>query len=96
MPKQTGNVLSPSLPVSGCVAELQGRMRDLQGELKAECERFRQTQDALANARKDLTIREQSLQRAKDELSLAHTRISQESERVRMHTLTLHETRRRE
>uniref|UniRef100_A0A4W5KU31 Si:dkeyp-115e12.6 n=1 Tax=Hucho hucho TaxID=62062 RepID=A0A4W5KU31_9TELE len=68
--------------LSGCVAELQGRMRDLQGELKAECERFRQTQDALANARKDLTTREQSLQRAKDDLSLAHTRISQESDRA--------------
>uniref|UniRef100_A0A8K9XFS9 Si:dkeyp-115e12.6 n=1 Tax=Oncorhynchus mykiss TaxID=8022 RepID=A0A8K9XFS9_ONCMY len=68
--------------MSGCVAELQGRMRGLQGELKAECERFRQTQDALANARKDLTTREQSLQRAKDELSLAHTRISQESDRA--------------
>ncbi|XP_041701807.1 centromere protein F [Coregonus clupeaformis] len=68
--------------MSGCVAELQGRMRALQGELKAECERFRQTQDALANARRDLTTREQSLQRAKDELSLAHTRISQESDRA--------------
>ncbi|XP_071251435.1 centromere protein F [Salvelinus alpinus] len=68
--------------MAGCVAELQGRMRGLQGELKAECERFRQSQDALANARKDLTTREQSLQRAKDELSLAHTRISQESDRA--------------
>ncbi|XP_029580259.1 centromere protein F, partial [Salmo trutta] len=74
--------LSRETDMSGCVAELQGRMRGLQGELKAECERFRQTQDALANARKDLTTREQSLQRAKDELSLAHTRISQESDRA--------------
>uniref|UniRef100_A0A674CKY9 Si:dkeyp-115e12.6 n=1 Tax=Salmo trutta TaxID=8032 RepID=A0A674CKY9_SALTR len=68
--------------MSGCVAELQGRMHGLQGEMKAECERFRQSQDALANARRDLTTREQSLQRAKDELSLAYTRISQESDRA--------------
>ncbi|XP_014068425.2 trichohyalin isoform X1 [Salmo salar] len=68
--------------MSGCVAELQGRMHGLQGEMKAECERFRQSQDALANARRNLTTREQSLQRAKDELSLAYTRISQESDRA--------------
>uniref|UniRef100_A0A4W5NJY3 Si:dkeyp-115e12.6 n=1 Tax=Hucho hucho TaxID=62062 RepID=A0A4W5NJY3_9TELE len=68
--------------MSGCVAELQGHLRGLQGEMKAECERFRQSQDALANARRDLTTREQSVQRAKDELSLAHTRISQGSDRA--------------
>ncbi|XP_042182202.1 centromere protein F-like [Oncorhynchus tshawytscha] len=57
-------------------------MCGLQGEMEAECERFRQSQDALANARRDLTTREQSLQRAKDELSLAHMRISQGSDRA--------------
>ncbi|XP_010896678.2 centromere protein F [Esox lucius] len=68
--------------MTGPVAELQGRVRAVEGELKAECERFRQTQDALAAARKDLTAREQSLQRTKDELSLAHSRISQETDRA--------------
>ncbi|KAL0973884.1 hypothetical protein UPYG_G00212390 [Umbra pygmaea] len=75
-------VLQRGPDMSGRVAELQGRVRALEGELEAECERFRQTQDALATARKDLTTREQSLQKTKDQLSLAHTRISQESDRA--------------
>ncbi|KAJ8014870.1 hypothetical protein DPEC_G00020260 [Dallia pectoralis] len=68
--------------MTGRVVELQGRVCAVEGELKAECERVRQTQDALASARKELTAREQSLQKTKEELSLAHTRISQEVDRA--------------
>ena len=54
----------------------------LEVEMSAEAERLRQTQDQLTQTRRDLGIREHSLQKARDELSLAHTRISQESDRV--------------
>ena len=54
--------------------------------MKAEA--LKSTQNEMVQSKKELASRDHSLQRARDELSLAHTRMAQESERVIVITIT--------
>lgn len=63
-------------------------MSALEEELCVKAVTMKSIQNEMAQSKKELTARELSIQRARDELSLAHTRMAQESERVNMHTTT--------
>ncbi|XP_029917597.1 centromere protein F isoform X2 [Myripristis murdjan] len=64
------------------VSELQSRVCALEEELRAEAQRLKLSQEELAQSRKELAAKDLNLQRASDKISLAHTRMAQESERA--------------
>lgn len=59
-------------------------MSALEEEVCAKAATMKSIQNEMAQSKKELAARELSIQRARDELSLAQTRMAQESERVNM------------
>lgn len=57
-------------------------MAALKEELSSKAASIKSIQNEMAQSKKELATKEISLQRARDELSLAHTRMAQENERV--------------
>lgn len=64
-------------------------MSALEEELCVKAATMKSIQNEMAQSKKELAARELSIQRARDELSLAHTRMAQESERVNICTRLL-------
>ncbi|XP_071387018.1 centromere protein F-like [Centroberyx affinis] len=77
-----GKVEDPRRETDMCVSELQSRVCALEGELHAEAQRLKASHEELVQSSKELASRELNLQRARDQLGLAHTRMAQESERA--------------
>lgn len=63
-------------------------MSRLEEELSVKAGTLKSIQSEMVQSKKELAARELSLQKARDELSLVHTRITQESERVKTLLLT--------
>ncbi|XP_022615861.1 centromere protein F-like [Seriola dumerili] len=61
---------------------MQSRVSCLEEELSVKTGTLKSIQNEMVQSKKELTARDLSLQRARDELSLAHTRMTQESERA--------------
>lgn len=57
-------------------------MGALEEELSSKAALIKSIQSEMAQSKKELAAKEISVQRARDELSLAHTRMAQENERV--------------
>lgn len=68
------------------LSEMRSRVSCLEEELSVKAGTLKSIQNEVVQNKKELAARELSLQRARDELSLAHTRITQESERVKSHS----------
>lgn len=64
-------------------------MAALKEELSAKAALIKSIQNEMAQSKKELAAKEISVQRARDELNLAHTRMAQENERV---TIQINET----
>ncbi|XP_040904404.1 centromere protein F isoform X2 [Toxotes jaculatrix] len=64
------------------LSEVRSRVSCLEEELSAKNGTLKSIQNEMVQSKKELAARELSLQRARDELSLAHTRMTQESERA--------------
>lgn len=64
------------------LSEVRSRVSALESELSVRAERLKSSQEELMQSKKELATSELSLQRVRDQLTLAHTRIAQESERV--------------
>ncbi|XP_071362910.1 centromere protein F isoform X2 [Trachinotus anak] len=65
-----------------CLSEMRSRVSCLEEELSVKAGTLKSIQNEMVQSKKELAARELSLQRARDELSLAHTRMTQESERA--------------
>ncbi|KAI3351653.1 hypothetical protein L3Q82_020496, partial [Scortum barcoo] len=65
-----------------CLAEMQSRVSALEEELRAKAGTLKSVQNEMVQSKKELATKDLSIQRARDELSLAHTRMAQESERA--------------
>lgn len=59
-------------------------MSALEDELCAKAGTLKSLQNEMVQSKKELAARELSIQKARDELSLAHTRMAKESERVKL------------
>uniref|UniRef100_UPI003AAF454C uncharacterized protein isoform X1 n=2 Tax=Centroberyx TaxID=88664 RepID=UPI003AAF454C len=77
-----GKAEDPRRETDMCVSELRSRVCALEGELRAEAQRLKASHEELVQSSKELASRELNLQRARDQLGLAHTRMAQESERA--------------
>lgn len=64
------------------VSALQARMAALEEELSSKAALIKSIQNEMVTSKKELAAKEISVQRARDELSCAHTRMAQENERV--------------
>lgn len=73
-------------PVS--LSALRSRVSVLEEELCAKALMMKSVQSESEQSKKELAAKELSIQRARDELSMAHTRIAQENGRVNMYTMT--------
>ena len=78
----------PHPPAS--LSEARSCVSALEEELRAKAGALKSVQSEVVQSKKELAAREISLQKARDELSLAHARMAQESERVKTHTVTAH------
>ncbi len=67
---------------------MRSRVSALEEELCAKAGMLKSIQNEMVQSKKELAARDLSAQRTRDELSLAHTRMAQESERVKTHTTT--------
>lgn len=67
-------------PVS--LSVLQTRVSALEEELSAKAAAMKSIQNEMAQSKKELAAKELSVQKGRDELSRAQTRMTQESERV--------------
>lgn len=70
------------------LSEVRSRVAALEEELCAKAGMLKSIQNEMVQSKKELTARELSLQKARDELSLAHTGMAQERERVKTPTIT--------
>lgn len=77
------SVFMVHLPVS--LSALQTCVSALEEELCAKAATMKSIQNEMVQSKKELATRELSIQKARDELSLAHMRMAQESERVNIH-----------
>lgn len=68
--------------ITASLSELRSRFTDLEEQLRVKAETLKSIQNEVAQNKKDLAAKELNLQKLQDELSLAHTRMAQESERV--------------
>lgn len=75
---------------AACASALRSRVSALEEELQAKAATLRSVQSEVAQSKKELSAKELSIQRGRDELSMAHTRMAQESERVNTHTQHLY------
>ncbi|XP_051276841.1 centromere protein F isoform X2 [Dicentrarchus labrax] len=64
------------------VSALRSRVSALEEELCAKAGTLKSVQNEMVQSKKELAARELNIQRARDELTLAHTRMAQESERA--------------
>ncbi|XP_041800647.1 centromere protein F isoform X2 [Chelmon rostratus] len=64
------------------LSALRSRVSALEEELCAKAGMLKSVQNEMVQSKKELAAKELSAQRARDELSLAHTRIAQESDRA--------------
>ncbi|XP_018515847.1 centromere protein F isoform X2 [Lates calcarifer] len=64
------------------LSEMRSRVSRLEEELSVKAGTLKSIQSEMVQSKKELAARELSLQKARDELSLVHTRITQESERA--------------
>ncbi|XP_062249682.1 centromere protein F isoform X3 [Platichthys flesus] len=64
------------------LSEIKSRVSCLEEELSVKTRTLKSIQNDLVQSKKDVTSREIGLQKARDELILSHTRITQESERA--------------
>nr|XP_046262160.1 centromere protein F isoform X2 [Scatophagus argus] len=64
------------------LSALQSRVSALEEELSVKAGTLKSIQNEMMQSKKELATKELSIQRARDELSLAHTRMAQESERA--------------
>ncbi|XP_078116583.1 uncharacterized protein LOC144524302 isoform X1 [Sander vitreus] len=64
------------------LSEVRSRVAALEEELCAKAGMLKSIQNEMVQSKKELTARELSLQKARDELSLAHTGMAQERERA--------------
>ncbi|XP_030621346.1 centromere protein F [Chanos chanos] len=64
------------------VQELRKWAESLEGELRAEKQRCKECEARLAEVKREVNTKEQSLTRSRDELSRAQTRIAQEGDRA--------------
>ncbi|XP_039669331.1 centromere protein F isoform X2 [Perca fluviatilis] len=64
------------------LSEVRSRVAALEVELCAKAGMLKSIQNEMVQSKKELTARELSLQKARDELSLAHTGMAQERERA--------------
>lgn len=71
-------------PVS--LSEMRSRVSALEEELRAKAGTLKSIENEMVQSKKELAARDLSIQRARDELTLAHTRMAQESERVKTDT----------
>lgn len=69
------------LPLASITA-LQTSVAALQEELSSKASLIKSIQNDMVQSKKELAAKEISVQRARDELNLAHTRMAQENERV--------------
>ncbi len=67
------------------VSALRSRVSALEEELCAKAVTIKSIQNEMVQSKKEISAKELNIQRARDELSLAHARIAKESERVRTH-----------
>lgn len=70
------------------LSALRSRLSALEGELCSKATMLKSIQNELTQSKKELAARELIVQKSRDELSLAHTHIARESERVKRHTTT--------
>lgn len=78
--------------VSGPAASLADagrRVTALEAELCAKAGALKSIQSEMVQSKTELAAKELGLQKARHELSMAHTRVAQESERVKTGTTTL-------
>lgn len=68
------------LPAS--VTALHTSVASLKEELSSKASLIKSIQNEMVQSKKELAAKEISVQRARDELNLAHTRMAQENERV--------------
>ncbi|CAJ1058740.1 centromere protein F [Xyrichtys novacula] len=64
------------------LSEMRSRVSALEEELSVKAATLKSVQNEMMQSKTELTAKELSIQRARDELSLAHTRMAQESERA--------------
>ncbi|XP_034546257.1 centromere protein F [Notolabrus celidotus] len=64
------------------LSEMRSRVSALEEELSVKAGTLKSIQNEMMQSKKELTAKEHNIQRARDELSLAHTRMAQESERA--------------
>ncbi|KAF6726588.1 Centromere protein F [Oryzias melastigma] len=69
--------------------EIQSRVAALEAELSAKVGALNSIESRMEQTKKELSAKELSLQKARDELSLAHARMAQESERASANELKL-------
>ena len=69
----------PPVPSS----EIRSRISALENQLSEKVGTLKSIQNEMVQTKKELAAKEGSLQKARDELSLAHTRMTQDSERVK-------------
>uniref|UniRef100_A0A3Q1FBT9 Si:dkeyp-115e12.6 n=1 Tax=Acanthochromis polyacanthus TaxID=80966 RepID=A0A3Q1FBT9_9TELE len=64
------------------LSEMRRRISALEDELSAKASTLKSIQSEMVQSKKELTAKELNLQKIRDELSLAHTRMAQDSERA--------------
>ncbi|KAM7417510.1 hypothetical protein PAMA_017244 [Pampus argenteus] len=64
------------------LSEMRSRVSSLEEELRVKAETLKSTQNEMVQSKKELAGRDLSLQRVRDELSLAQARMAQQSERA--------------
>ncbi|XP_029369058.1 centromere protein F isoform X2 [Echeneis naucrates] len=68
--------------ISVTVSEMRNHVSHLEEELSVKAGMLKTIQNEMVQSKKELATREVSLQRVRDELNLAHARITQENERA--------------
>lgn len=63
-------------------SELRNRLVDLEGEMRVKAQALNTIQNEVSQNKKQLAAKEVTLQKLRDELGLAHTRMAQEGERA--------------
>lgn len=67
-------------------SEIQSRVSSLEEELLVKDRTLKSIQSEMVQMKKELAAKEFSLQKVSNELSVAHIRLTQDSERVNTHT----------
>ncbi|XP_037636203.1 centromere protein F isoform X2 [Sebastes umbrosus] len=81
-PRLCGKEMDQRTETDASLSEVWSRVAALEEELRAKAGTLKSIQSEMVQNKKELGARELSLQKARDELSQAHARTAQESERV--------------